>query len=97
MLIAVSGLPGTGKSTVADALARRLHAVRVPVDPIEDARRRLEHRPPTWTYVPAPTWEDVVQRASGYEPWSGRDHLLLDADAPVDSVVAHVLARLHRL
>ena len=37
MLVVVSGLPGTGKSTVADELARRLGAVRVSVDPIEDA------------------------------------------------------------
>ena len=37
MLIVVSGLPGTGKSTVADELAARLGAVRVSVDPIEDA------------------------------------------------------------
>lgn len=37
MLVVVSGLPGTGKSTVADELARRLGAVRVSVDTIEDA------------------------------------------------------------
>ena len=37
MLVVVSGLPGTGKTTVADALAGRLGAVRVSVDPIEEA------------------------------------------------------------
>lgn len=33
----LGGLPGVGKSTVADALARRLRATVVSVDPIEDA------------------------------------------------------------
>jgi predicted kinase len=37
VLLVVSGLPGTGKSTVADALASRLAAVRVSVDPLEEA------------------------------------------------------------
>lgn len=36
MLLVVSGLPGTGKTTVADALARTLGAVRVSVDAIEE-------------------------------------------------------------
>jgi len=33
----MSGLPGSGKSHIARALARRIHAVIVSVDPIEDA------------------------------------------------------------
>ena len=33
----LGGLPGSGKSTVAGELARRLRAVVVSVDPIEDA------------------------------------------------------------
>lgn len=37
MLVVVSGLPGTGKSAVAAALAARLGAVQVSIDPIEDA------------------------------------------------------------
>lgn len=37
MLIVVSGLPGTGKSAVAAALAARLQAVHFSIDPIEDA------------------------------------------------------------
>lgn len=37
VLIVLSGLPGTGKSTVAAALAARLGAVHLSVDPIEDA------------------------------------------------------------
>lgn len=39
-LIAMSGLPGAGKSTVAGALARRVGAIVVSVDPIEDALHR---------------------------------------------------------
>ncbi|SEM07526.1 AAA domain-containing protein [Blastococcus sp. DSM 46786] len=37
MLVVVSGLPGTGKSAVAAALAARSGAVHVSIDPIEDA------------------------------------------------------------
>ncbi|BAJ26771.1 MULTISPECIES: ATP-binding protein [Kitasatospora] len=40
MLIAMAGLPGAGKSTVGQALARRLAAPVVSVDPIEAAMRR---------------------------------------------------------
>ncbi len=37
MLIVISGLPGTGKSTVGEAVARRHHAVWLSVDDVEDA------------------------------------------------------------
>ncbi|WNV76565.1 AAA family ATPase [Geodermatophilus sp. DSM 44513] len=37
MLVVVSGLPGTGKTALAAALATRLVAVHLSVDPIEDA------------------------------------------------------------
>ncbi|MGW4807702.1 AAA family ATPase [Kitasatospora sp. NPDC004272] len=40
VLIAMAGLPGAGKSTVAEALGRRLAAPVVSVDPIEAAMRR---------------------------------------------------------
>ena len=37
MLIAMAGLPGSGKSTIADVLGERLGATVVSVDPIESA------------------------------------------------------------
>src|SRR3954451_4266741 len=37
VLIVISGLPGTGKSAVAAALAARLGAAHLSIDPIEDA------------------------------------------------------------
>ena len=37
VLIVISGLPGTGKSAVAVAVAEHLHAVYLSVDPVEDA------------------------------------------------------------
>ncbi|MFO7960431.1 MAG: AAA family ATPase [Nitriliruptoraceae bacterium] len=48
MLIVISGLPATGKTTLATALARRIHAVHLSVDTVEDAllRSGLE---PGWT------------------------------------------------
>ena len=36
MLVVVTGLPGTGKSTVAGAVARSLPAALISADPIED-------------------------------------------------------------
>ena len=40
MLIVLGGLPGTGKTTIARELARRLRAVHVRIDSIEQAIRR---------------------------------------------------------
>ena len=40
MLIVMSGLPGVGKSTLADELGRRLPACVLSVDPVEDAMLR---------------------------------------------------------
>ena len=42
MLIIFSGLPGTGKSTIAGALAQRLGAVYLRIDTIEQAIRAAE-------------------------------------------------------
>jgi predicted kinase len=39
MLLILSGLPGTGKTTIAHQLALRLHAVHVRIDSIEQAIR----------------------------------------------------------
>ena len=40
LLVVVSGLPATGKSALADALGRELHAAVLSVDPIEAAVMR---------------------------------------------------------
>lgn len=36
-LLVISGLPGIGKSAVASAVAQRLEAVHLSIDPVEDA------------------------------------------------------------
>lgn len=46
MLIVLSGLPGTGKTTIARLLAHRLPAVHVRVDTIEQALLRSGFRAP---------------------------------------------------
>ena len=42
MLIILSGLPGSGKSTIAQALAKQLHAFYLRIDTIEQAIRKAD-------------------------------------------------------
>lgn len=168
MLIVISGLPGTGKSAVAAALAGELCAVHLSIDPIEDAllgagfppswqtgvaayeatraaaeqnlalgrtvvvdavndsevardtwrtaaarseaalvfvllilddaeehRRRLTGRERGLTHFPEPAWQDVQDRAAGYEPWDA-NCMRIGAEAPVDELVAEILDQLPR-
>ena len=48
MLIIFGGLPGSGKSTIARALALRLGAVYLRIDTIEQAIRPLNRRITRW-------------------------------------------------
>ena len=166
MLLVVSGLPGTGKTAVARAIADRLSAVHLSIDAVENAmlgagaergwttgvsayeavramaednltrgmtvvvdavndseaardtwrraagaastqvrfvlltlsdadehRRRLEARERGMVHVGEPTWEQVKQRATVYEPWVG-PFTEVDASRPLAAVVAQVLASL---
>ncbi len=63
-LIALSGLPGAGKSTVAAALAQDAAAVVVSVDPIEDAMHRAGLMPTHETGLAAYLVAEVVARES---------------------------------
>jgi predicted kinase len=166
MLVVVSGLPGTGKSAVAERLASRFNAVHLSIDDIEDAmlgaglepgwrtgvaayeatraaaeqnlalgrvvvvdavndsdlarqtwrgaaerrdvalrfvmlectdatehRRRLESRQRGMRHLPEPTWDEVVDRAARYEPWTD-DCVRVDSDAALETVVDTVARRL---
>lgn len=81
MLIVVSGLPGCGKSTLAEAISRELRAPVLSVDPIESAMLRAGVAPSFETglaaYLVAETCADaflrdgldvVVDAVSGVEP-----------------------------
>ncbi len=72
----ISGLPGTGKTTVAAALAERRAAAHVSVDPIEDGLLDAGH-PRTWeTGVAA--YEAARREAE--------QHLALGSSVVVDAV-----------
>jgi predicted kinase len=80
MLIAMAGLPGTGKSTIAQVLSGRLNASIVPVDPIENAilSAGIENDQPTGlaAYL-------VAETIAGFVLDSGH-HVIVDAVNAVD-------------
>lgn len=75
MLIVVSGLPGTGKSTVAAALAGHINAVHLSVDDAEDALLGAGLPPGFRTGVAA--YEAV--RAAAQQNLSLGHHVVVDA------------------
>lgn len=85
MLIAMAGLPGAGKSSVAEGLGRALRAPVVSVDPIEAALRRAGVAPGRLTglaaYLAAEAVADgvlalgqsvIVDAVNAVEPARGR-------------------------
>jgi predicted kinase len=80
MLIAMAGLPGTGKSTIAEILGGRLNASVVSVDPIENAilSAGIDNDQPTGlaAYLVAETIAGIVIE-SGH-------HVIVDAVNAVD-------------
>lgn len=83
MLIVLSGLPGSGKSAVADALGRRLGAPVLSVDPIEAAIWRAGISPSFQTGVAA--YEVAAALAT--------EQLQLGHDVVVDAVNALEVVR----
>jgi predicted kinase len=83
VLVIVSGLPGAGKSAVADALGRHLGAPVLSVDPIEAA---------IWRCGIAPSWETGV---AAYEVAAvlAEQQLRLGLSAIVDAVSSLEVAR----
>lgn len=83
MLVIVSGLPGAGKSAVAEGLGRHLHAPVLSVDPIEAA---------IWRCGIAPSWETGV---AAYEVAAvvAEHQLRLGLSVIVDAVNALAVTR----
>ena len=83
VLVVVSGLPGSGKSSVAEALGRRLSAPVLSVDPIEAAM---------WRCGIAPSFETGV---AAYEVVAvlAEQQLRLGLNAIADSVSSLEIAR----
>ena len=84
ILIVVGGLPATGKSTVASALARQTGFTFVRVDRIEQAIIDSSG-------LRLPDWQQITGRE--YEPWD-RGHLVIDTatGTPADAVAAILAA-----
>jgi len=169
VLVIVTGLPGVGKSALADGLGGRLGIPVLSVDPIESAMRaaglpegwttgvaayevagavaahllglgqpvivdavsdseparatwrraaaaagarlavlevvcsdpslhrsRLAGRSRQLAHIPEPSWQQVAERAAGYEPWTD-ERLVLDAVAPLPDLVDTAAAYLVEL
>lgn len=56
-------------------------------------RHRLENRRRGLCHLPEPTWDQVEARASAYEPWTDQ-HVLIDTDAPLETVIEATCRRL---
>ncbi len=82
-LVVIAGLPGTGKSALAQAVATHLDAVHLSVDPVEDAMLGAGHSRGWLTGVAA--YEAVRVMAE--------QNLLLGAPVVVDAVNDSELAR----
>ena len=60
----------------------------------EEHRRRLEGRTRGLAHVPEPSWEDVLVRAAGCEPWAEATCVCVDAGPPVHELVHELQDRL---
>jgi predicted kinase len=92
MLIAMAGLPGAGKSTIAEVLGSRLSAAVVSVDPIESAilSAGIDSDQPTGlaAYLVAETIAELVLNSS--------EHVIIDAVNAVDPAREQWIALAHR-
>ncbi len=77
----------------ADHAATALRFVMLNCSSVEEHRRRLEGRRRGLHHIPEPTWEQVLARASAYEPWTD-DCLIVDSHQLLDSVINEVHRRL---
>src|SRR5258708_7381534 len=79
-IIVVSGLPGTGKSAIAESIARKLHLPVFSVDPIESAIIRSGFERNFETGLAA---YNVVQILAGEQLKLGTS-VIIDAVSPVN-------------
>ena len=79
-LIAMAGLPGSGKSTIAERLSRQLPATLLSIDPIEAALRRTG-----WQKERIGIAGYVVAEALAIENLQNGQSVIIDAVNPVQS------------
>jgi len=92
-LLALTGLPGVGKSTVAGAIADHTSALVVSVDPIEDALHRSGLKPSFETGLAAYLVAEVVARGALEQGLS----VVIDAANYVNAARRHWAALADRL
>ncbi|MFJ4677970.1 AAA family ATPase [Kitasatospora sp. NPDC088783] len=85
MLVAVAGLPGAGKSAVAEALGRKSAAPVVSVDPIEAAMRRAGTGPEQPTGLAAYAVAEAVAEAVADGVPAPGQHVIVDAANAVEA------------
>lgn len=77
----------------ADRTAAVLRFVMLNCSSVEEHRRRLEGRRRGLHHVPEPAWEQVLARASGFEPWTD-ECIMVDTQQPLEAVINEVHQRL---
>jgi predicted kinase len=89
VLVVVGGLPATGKSTIATALAQRTEVICSDED---EHRRRAEVRSSHVEGLVKPAWAAITERE--YEPWLRRPLVVDSAITSPDGAAQKIASRM---